>query len=305
LRPLGVAELLDGAITTIRRYPKAILLPSFIVALALGLIGFVVQVASLSFFTGLSDLEGDINSGTVSGGDVAALVGPTIALSLVALLIQFVATVLLTGVVTVVMSQAVLGRDMTVGQAWLRLRPQAWRLIGLSLLITLMAIGVTVAAILMVVVLGVFTAGIGLVFLLVVWVPPLAVLTYVAIAPAALLLERSGVSTAISRAWSLTSGAFWRTLGTLILMGIIYTVISVGVSLPFSAPEFIAPSIDSSTGDVNETRYIINSAIATVGSIIVSTIALPFVAGVISLLYIDRRMRTEGLDITLARTSQQ
>jgi hypothetical protein len=31
---------------------------------------------------------------------------------------------------------------------------------------------------------------------------------------------------------------------------------------------------------------------------------MPFIAAGISLIYIDRRMRTEGLDITLARQSQ-
>ena len=50
-----------------------------------------------------------------------------------------------------------------------------------------------------------------------------------------------------------------------------------------------------------QTRFVVNTAISTVGGVIVSTVALPFVAGVITLLYIDRRMRKEGLDITLAQ----
>ncbi|MFL6070536.1 MAG: hypothetical protein ACJ72Y_04565, partial [Actinomycetes bacterium] len=125
------------------------------------------------------------------------------------------------------------------------------------------------------------------------------------IAPAALLLEKSTITTSFGRAWSLTSGAFWRTFGTLLLMVIVYGVISVAISLPFSVPEIIAPSVDPLSGDVNQTRFVVNTAIATVGDIIVSTVALPFIAGVISLLYIDRRMRKEGLDITLARVLQQ
>ena len=105
----------------------------------------------------------------------------------------------------------------------------------------------------------------------------------------------------MSRAWSLTKGAFWRTFGTLVLMVIIYMVISFAISIPFSAPRFIAPSVDPVTGDVLQTRFVVNTAISTVGGVIVSTVALPFVAGVITLLYIDRRMRKEGLDITLAQ----
>jgi hypothetical protein len=298
---LGVAELLDGAITALRRYPKAILLPSFVVAVGVGAVGYLLNLASIGYVSDLSNLEPE----TATGGDIFGAVGPAIALSLVGVLVQFIATVLLTGVITVVMSQAVLGRPITANDAWVRVKPQAWRLVGLSLLITLAAVGITVAATVVAVVLGLVTMGIGLLLLLVVWVPAAVLLTYWAIAPAALLLEKAGVTAAFGRAWTLTGGAFWRTFGTLLLMVIVYGVISVAISLPFSAPEIIAPSVDPLTSDVNQTRFVVNTAIATVGDVIVSTVALPFIAGVISLLYIDRRMRKEGLDITLARVVQQ
>ncbi|MFL6179493.1 MAG: hypothetical protein ACJ74E_06565 [Actinomycetes bacterium] len=301
LRPLGVAELLDGAITALRRYPKAILLPSFVVALGVGAFGYLLNLASIGYVSDLSTLEPD----TATGSDVFGAIGPAIALSLVGVLVQFIATVLLTGVITVVMSQAVLGRPITASDAWVRVKPQVWRLLGLSLLITLAAVGVTAAVTIVVVILGILTMGIGLLLLLAVWVPATVLLTYWAIAPAALLLEKSTITTSFGRAWSLTSGAFWRTFGTLLLMVIVYGVISVAISLPFSVPEIIAPSVDPLSGDVNQTRFVVNTAIATVGDIIVSTVALPFIAGVISLLYIDRRMRKEGLDITLARVLQQ
>jgi hypothetical protein len=298
---LGVAELLDGAITALRRYPKAILLPSFVVAVGVGAFGYLLNLASIGYVSDLSNLEPE----TTTGSDIYGAVGPAIALSLVGGLVQFIATVLLTGVITVVMSQAVLGRPMTACDAWLRVKPQVWRLLGLSLLITFAAVGITVAVTVVVVIIGVVTFGIGLLLLLAAWVPAAVLLTYWAIAPAALLLEKSGVTASLGRAWSLTSGAFWRTFGTLVLMVIVYSVISVAISLPFSAPEIIAPSIDPLTNDVNQTRFVVNTAIATVGDVIVSTVALPFIAGVISLLYIDRRMRKEGLDITLTRVAQQ
>lgn len=299
LRPLGVAELLDGAITAMRRYPKAILVPSFVVALGLGALGYLVSVATMGV---LSDLTA-IDPVSADASDVAGAVGPAVALTLGSALAQFIATVLLTGVITVVMSQAVLGREMTAGQAWQQVRPQVWRLIALSLLITVTAVAITVAVVAAVVLIGLVTLGIGLVLLIGAWVPAVVLVTYWAIAPAALLLEKGGIGTALSRAGSLTSGAFWRTFGTLLLMGIVYSVISVAISVPFSVPEIVAPSVDPLTGDIDQTRFVINTAIATIGNVIVSTVALPFVAGVISLVYIDRRMRKEGLDITLARVS--
>ena len=87
-------------------------------------------------------------------------------------------------------------------------------------------------------------------------------------------------------------------------MVLIYFVISVAVSIPFSVPEFVAPSIDPVNLDRGRDPLRHQHDHRTVGSVIVSTITLPFVAAVVSLIYIDRRMRVEGLDITLARQAQ-
>jgi hypothetical protein len=278
LRPLGIPELLDGAITAIRRYPRSILVPSFVVALALGLLGFVTSLLTIGIYDGLADLDPE----TASGSDVVGLLGPTLLLTLVSALFQLVATVLLTGIVTVVMGEAVLGREISLEEAWQRVRPHAWALIGLSLLTTLILIPLFLLCVLP----GIWV-GVGL-----------------SLASAALVLERSGVGAALSRSWQLVKGAWWRTFGALALMVLIYFVISAAVSIPFSVPEFVAPSIDPVNLTVDETRFIINTTISTVGSVIVSTITLPFVAAVIALIYIDRRMRVEGLDITLARQAQ-
>jgi hypothetical protein len=279
LRPLGIPELLDGAITAIRRYPKATIVPSFVVALGLGALNYLTALVSITMYRGVNDLDPT----TASGSDIVGIVGPTLFVGFVGGLVQLVATVLLTGVITVVMGQAVLGHDITLSEAWTMVRPRAWQLLGLGLLVVLMV-------------------TIGLVFCL---IPGIILAVYLSIASAALVLEKSTVGGAIGRSWRLVSGAFWRTFGALILMGIIYFVINLAISVPFSIPEFVAPSVDSATLTVDETRFVINNAIATIGSVIVSTITMPFIAAVLSLIYIDRRMRTEGLDITLARQSQQ
>ena len=114
--------------------------------------------------------------------------------------------------IAVVMSQAVLGRPITASEAWVRIKPQAWKLLGLALLVTLIIVGITVVAVVLVVILGVLTLGIGLLLLLGTWVPGAVLITYWAIAPAALLLERSRVTASMSRAWSLTKGALLANL---------------------------------------------------------------------------------------------
>ncbi len=42
---------------------------------------------------------------------------------------------------------------------------------------------------------------------------------------------------------------------------------------------------------------------STLGAIVGGTLTAPFTAGVTALLYIDRRMRIEGLDLELARSA--
>lgn len=278
LRPLGIPELLDGAVTAIRRYPRATLIPSFVVSLGLGAITFLTALVSLSMYRGL----GDLDPNTVTGSDLAGIFGPTVFVGLVGALVQIVATILLTGVVTAVIGQAVLGRPITPGQAWAMVRPRAWRLLGLGLLVGLIV-------------------GIAAIFCL---IPGVVLGVYLSVSAAALVLERSTVTESMGRSWRLISGGFWRTLGALTLLVIIYFVINIAVGVPFSIPEFVFPSVDSTTLEVDETRFVINQALGAIGSVIVGTITLPFMAAGISLIYIDRRMRTEGLDITLARQSE-
>ena len=42
-----------------------------------------------------------------------------------------------------------------------------------------------------------------------------------------------------------------------------------------------------------------------VGSLLATTLATPVLAGAIALLYVDRRIRREGLDVTLAAAARQ
>ncbi len=65
----------------------------------------------------------------------------------------------------------------------------------------------------------------------------------------------------------------------------------VGAFLSFSAME---------NGDVLPLTYTIAVSLATLVS---SIVVIPFSAGIVSLLYIDRRIRREALDIELARAA--
>ena len=65
----------------------------------------------------------------VTGAQLSGLGG-----FVVTTLLSWVATILLAGLFTVIVSQAVLGHRATLGEAWAKVRPQIWRLIGLSIM---------------------------------------------------------------------------------------------------------------------------------------------------------------------------
>jgi membrane-anchored glycerophosphoryl diester phosphodiesterase (GDPDase) len=138
-----------------------------------------------------------------------------------------------------------------------------------------------------------------------------AVLIYVrlAFAAPALLLERLGVGAALSRSWRLVAGSWWRTFGILALGAIIAGAINGLVQLPFSLVGnlvgALAGSADAqSLGDVTSGMQIA-LVITNVGSVLASTVTAPFTAALTALLYIDLRIRREGLDVALARAAAQ
>jgi hypothetical protein len=100
----------------------------------------------------------------------------------------------------------------------------------------------------------------------------------------------------LARSWSLVRGLTWRTLGTITLAGLIL----FGVFLVFFAVVFavFATSADVVTEAVLR-RLLLWSGISAA---VIFAVMLPFVDVVIGLLYVDARVRKEGLDLdTLAR----
>jgi hypothetical protein len=113
------------------------------------------------------------------------------------------------------------------------------------------------------------------------------------LAPAAVVLERLGPVQGLRRSYRLVSGTFWRVFGILLLTLVIIVVASFVLEIPFFIIEGLAGS-----GTV---AAIIVSAI---GGIIVGSITRPVLAGVTVLLYLDMRMRKEGLDLVLQNAAQ-
>jgi hypothetical protein len=309
LRPLGVGEILDGAVTTIRRNPAPMLGLSAIVAVITQLLG--VGLGYL-LFQDVADLES--LSPTASVVDVLNAVARVLGASVIVVIVTWIATVLLTGILTVVVSRAVLGEKPTVGEAWAAARPRLPRLLLLTLVYSLIwlipfllaaLVGVALAAT------GLDAEGVaGIVVILVLVGLPVTIWLYVryALSGPALMLESTsstgtrgsrpiGVFGALRRSAELVRGSWWRLFGILLLILLIAGIISQVISVPFALPTFFLdePPTDS--------QFLITLVISALGGIVAATITAPFTAAATALLYVDRRIRREGLDIELARAA--
>ena len=312
LRPLGVGEILDGAISYIRRDPKTVLG----ISAAISAIIAAAQLLTLSLtFSSLDSLSSTSTRVGSSASDVAAVndvVGTAFA-GQGAQLLQFVVTsvlgVVATGLLTLVMGRAVLGQRVTLGEAWKGTSKRFWPLLGLTFVISLAVGAAALAGILASVLIGwaISNASVGLgVFVGIVlgFSALLAALwlhVRLLLSPVALMLEGAGVGRSMTRSWGLVRGAWWRTFGIWLLASVIGAIVSGVLAVPFALVGGVSTALGSSNGS---TSLGLGYFIATsLGTLIASTVVLPFSSGVVVLLYIDRRIRREALDIELARAA--
>src|SRR5699024_6846346 len=99
----------------------------------------------------------------------------------------------------------------------------------------------------------------------------------------------------IARSWRLTRGSFWRLFGIMLLTVVLVSILVSILSVPFT----MFGSVFATQGEVL-VPLILSSIVQLVGS----AISIPVMAAVLALLYIDVRMRKEGLDVELARAAQ-
>lgn len=281
LRPLAVGELLDGGVKIIRRYPKPTLAASAVLSTVVTLvnIAFVLLLSTTITVTADTTPADSFRNGL---GNSAAS-GP-------ATLLGWIGGALLTGALVSVVSRAVLGQPATPRDAWDAVRPRAWALIGVALLTVLAYL----VPLVLVVVLGIVTGGIG--FVLVLGLIPLEVWlwTVLALAPAVLVLERTGVRDALRRSRVLAMRSFWRVFGILALTWLITGVISSILVIPVVLVSDV--SLFSSGSSTVGAGFLVANAVA---SGLASTLVAPYRAALQALLYVDQRMRTEGLDVAL------
>jgi hypothetical protein len=227
-----------------------------------------------------------------------------------ALLLQDVsttfATAILSGLLVYVLGQAVLGRKPDIGATWRATRGRVLSLLELmllSVLFALLAAALLIGPGVTLLIDGKVGAGVGLTFIgllvfviLLVWAT-----TKFSLTAAAIVLEGHGVFVGLRRSFTLTRGAFWRVLGITWLAGILAYITRVLLGLPFS---IIGATFAVVLGHGSQSGQTITIFVSHLSGLVTGAITIPFVAAVTGLLYIDRRMRLEALDVVLLREAQ-
>ncbi|WEO97063.1 glycerophosphoryl diester phosphodiesterase membrane domain-containing protein [Streptomyces sp. FXJ1.172] len=307
LRPLGVGEILDGAVSTMRAHWRTVLGISLVVALIMDVSMVLLQGFVLNDVA-VQNTFGDPNA--TPSQALHALRDTMIGAGVVSV-IRTVAIIVATALLTTITSRAVLGRTVTTRESWREARPQILKLFGLLILLGLIFAGVVLAGALpglLALLAGgsdntgsaLFSLGILAACGVTVW---LWIRFYLAVP--ALMLERQGIVKSLKRSAKLVRGSWWRIFGIMLLTLLITGIVSAIITIPFTAigAAVSGQSVDNvlgtSGGHVGWTALIISG----IGALIGTALTLPISAGVTVLLYIDQRIRREALDLELARAA--
>ncbi|HSP59526.1 MAG TPA: hypothetical protein VLO09_00550 [Ornithinimicrobium sp.] len=293
LRPLGLGEIFGGSLRTMRRNPRAT------VGMAL-LVLAVLLVPSLLLSLG------------VSGSAALAPTDREAVLLLVTLLFSALASTTLTGLIVHTVGEAVLGDRAGLDEAWQAVRGRIPALLGALVLMTVLLLLVGTVLVVAVVLAGwaatvvgdllavlvAVVGGLGAVVLLV-WAG-----CRLSLAPAPVVLEQAGPWQGVRRAWTLTSGRqSWRVTGITVLAGLVTAAFAAAVQVPVSV--FLLLVTDGFLGAAGGGPSTLAIVLDHVVQLVVNAFVVPFTAGVTALLYLDQRIRREGLDLVLARTAQE
>nr|WP_308788850.1 glycerophosphoryl diester phosphodiesterase membrane domain-containing protein [Streptomyces pacificus] len=306
LRPLGVGEILDGAVSTLRAHWRTVLGITVTVSV-------ITQICDILIQRYLAPQPPELDP-NASPEEVLSQLGDQLNATLVssapAMAITLIATLLTTALLTMVISRSVLGREVTLSDVWREARPRLPQLLGLTLLLLLIAMAVLVVGLLPGLLLGAAlgtAAGAALAFLggtaglvVTVWL-----MIRFALASPALMLERQGVIQSMRRSAKLVRGAWWRVFGILLLTMLLIFIVSLIIAIPFGLIAFavdgggLSGMLSGGTPEFGWPFLIVTG----IGAVIASAVTYPISAGVTVLLYVDQRIRREALDLELARAA--
>ncbi len=302
LRPLALGDFFDGAFKTIRRNPKAMVGLAALVTLGAMVVPVLITLAlaaggNLSFRLDDAATQGAFSAFQPTGVSLVRNLGT---------LFEAVATVVLNGMLVRVVAEAVLGRRTSIGQAWAAVRGRLLRLFALTLLNVLVGVLLIVVPVVIGVVVG-LQAGVaaGIAIGLPLFAVAVCLFVFVQVrcfmlAPAALVLERTGVFESVRRATALSRSQFWRLFGISLLTGLVVGLASEVIAIPLALVGVAGGAAFPGTGGA-----LVLVFSSYLSQVIVGAITTPFTSGVVALQYVDQRIRKEGLDVQLIAAAQR
>lgn len=260
LRPMTVADVLDGGFAVVKARPARILAITAVFVVPTHLLTAYLQRDS-SGGLGVADLLTQdptlLNEQVDRGNQIAA--------SVLAILIPAIALVYVAAAIAHLVSQWIMGRDAPAGEMLGVAGRRSWALLGSFVIVKLAETA------------GVLACYIGLLFVM-----PL----FVVVAPV-IGVEGGGPAAAVARSVRLIRSRYFPTMGVALLMGLVALLLGNALS---ALPQGLAAWVGYDDG----------WPLLALGSILGQVVVLPFVAAATVLLYFDLRVRTEGLDLEMA-----
>ncbi|RIJ77786.1 hypothetical protein D1871_05310 [Nakamurella silvestris] len=255
LRPLTIGEIFGAAIALVRRNAAILCGLSLIV-------GIISSGAVLAFLANRPDLDvyltGSWSTDMVESGTISfpAVVFWPLAIGL---LVPLIGTTVVSALATVFATEMAIGKVPTGAAVRQRLAGRWWVIFAVAIL-------------------GGLIIGIGFVLII---VPGLIALGMLSLAGPVAVIEGGRPIAALRRSIRLSRPVMWRIVGVVLLSGLITTVVGMVIS--------------GIIGGLNSNQDWTSIVVTEIVVALVGAVMTPWSAAVIAVLYIDTRMRTEGL----------
>lgn len=307
LRPLSLGDIYNGAFCAIRQAPSVMF--GLVLALWAGLGGLM---GALLYFL-IPDLNTYLADDFDADGTEAALESlwkiteSTMLAGVITGLLQLFIVSLTLAICVAGLGPLVLGRRPTVADVWQTLKSHLWGIIGYSLLLIvgsalLLGLGLLPLGGFFLINIEDFGASLGLLgltflTLMVVGVFSTWISVKLVFAIPTAIMEDISIISALKRSWRLTKGSFWKFFGIILLTTLIVSFLGQGLNT-------VIGFILSAVVLVNQNFTIIMTLSAVLSSVITG-LTMPFYGAVLGLLYIDTRIRREGLAVRLLQATQR
>jgi hypothetical protein len=309
LRPLGFGTLLGAPFQVLRRNPGATFGSALITQLVTSLVSVLVIGGVGIFAFGRIDSALPEDRDAVTAGAWATL----ILASLIPIALSILGSALLQGVLVIEVARGTLGEKNRMGSLWKAAGRRLWPLIAwfailLGLIVVALAVVIGIAVLIGMI--GGSAVGVAIAFgvlgFLVLAAAGVWLGTKTALVPSIIVLERRGVISSIRRSWQLTNNSFWKTFGVLALISVILSTATQIITTPVSFIGGLATGFLFPTGAAQDSGSFVAVLLATYGLTLVISLVLGSIAAVVqssavAVIYIDLRMRREGLDLDLMR----